>query len=64
MVIAGREFEDIIKDKQNEWKEMSIQEHMDYYEKQGVDHKEAMKKVAKDRGMKKRDVYQSLLEDK
>ncbi|SES02581.1 16S rRNA (cytidine(1402)-2'-O)-methyltransferase [Lachnobacterium bovis] len=64
MVIAGREFEDIIKDKQDEWKEMSLEEHMEYYEKQGVDHKEAMKKVAKDRGMKKRDVYQSLLENK
>jgi len=46
------------------WEEMTIQEHMDYYEKQGVDHKEAMKKVAADRGVGKREIYAALLEDK
>jgi 16S rRNA (cytidine1402-2'-O)-methyltransferase len=40
---------------------MSIEEHMAYYESQGIDHKEAMKKVAKDRGVSKRDIYQKLL---
>ena len=43
------------------WDSMSIEEHMEYYENQGIAHKEAMKLVAKDRGMKKRDVYQYLL---
>lgn len=46
------------------WEEMSIREHMDYYEKQGIDHKEAMKKVAADRGVGKREIYAALLEDK
>ena len=46
------------------WEEMSIQEHMDYYEKQGIDHKEAMKKVASDRGVGKREIYQALLDGK
>lgn len=46
------------------WEEMSIPEHMEYYEKQGVDHKEAMKKVAADRGVGKRDIYQALLDEK
>lgn len=45
------------------WEEMTIAEHMDYYEKQGVDRKEAMKKVAKDRGVGKRDIYQALLDE-
>ena len=40
---------------------MSIEEHMDFYLDQGVDKKEAMKKVAKDRGIGKRDVYQMLI---
>ena len=40
---------------------MSIEEHMKRYEDQGIDHKEAMKLVAKDRGISKRDVYQYLL---
>lgn len=44
------------------WEEMSIPEHMEYYEKQGIDHKEAMKLVAKDRGVGKRDIYQALLD--
>lgn len=44
------------------WEAMTIPEHMAYYEKQGIDRKEAMKKVAKDRGVGKRDIYQALLE--
>ena len=40
---------------------MSIEEHVEFYEKQGVDHKDALKKVAKDRGVSKRDIYQYLL---
>lgn len=35
---------------------------MAYYESQNIDHKEAMKLVAKDRGMAKREVYKALLE--
>ena len=41
---------------------MSIEEHMKIYEDKGVDHKEAMKLVAKERGISKRDVYQYLLD--
>lgn len=40
---------------------MTVQEHMDYYMNQGIDKKEAMKKVAKDRGVGKRDIYKELL---
>ena len=40
---------------------MTIEEHMAVYEGQGIDRKEAMKLVAKDRGISKRDVYQALL---
>jgi 16S rRNA (cytidine1402-2'-O)-methyltransferase len=36
---------------------------MEYYESQGIEHKEAMKRVAKDRGISKRDVYQALLKN-
>ena len=61
MVIEGKSFEEIKAKEQARWEEMSIPEHMEYYEKQGVDHKEAMKKVAKDRGISKRDVYKELI---
>ena len=62
MVIEGKTFEEIRAKEQARWEEMSIAEHMEYYEKQGVDHKEAMKKVAKDRGISKRDVYKELID--
>ena len=61
MVIEGRSLSDQKKEKQQEWLSMSIEEHMDYYESQGVSHKDAMKKVALDRGVQKREIYQALI---
>ena len=43
------------------WSEMSIEDHMDIYLKQGLEKKEAMKAVAKDRGVSKRDIYDALI---
>lgn len=63
LVIEGRNQEDIIKEKQDSFLSMTLQEHMEMYLSQGMDKKEAMKKVAKDRGISKRDVYQELLEE-
>nr|WP_318686057.1 16S rRNA (cytidine(1402)-2'-O)-methyltransferase [uncultured Acetatifactor sp.] len=40
-----------------EWESMDIGEHMRYYEAQGMDNKAAMKQVAKDRGVGKREIY-------
>lgn len=61
LVICGKSREEIEKEKQATWEEMSIEEHMEHYEKQGIDRKEAMKLVAKDRGVSKRDIYQYLV---
>jgi 16S rRNA (cytidine1402-2'-O)-methyltransferase len=44
------------------WEAMSLGEHVEHYEGQGSDRKEAMKQVASDRGLSKRDVYNALLE--
>ena len=41
--------------------ELSLEEHMALYLDEGKDRKEAMKLVAKDRGIPKRDVYNALL---
>lgn len=57
LVIEGRKREEIIKEEQESWLSMSVEEHLDYYIEQGFDKKEAMKKVAKDRGVSKRDIY-------
>lgn len=63
LVIEGKKRSDIIKEKQAEWESMSIKDHIDMYIGQGMDKKEAMKAVAKDRGVSKRDIYQELLND-
>ena len=61
LVLAGRDVNELKQEETDRWLNMSIEEHMAYYEQQGVDHKEAMKAVAKDRGIGKRDVYQYLI---
>lgn len=62
IVVRGRNPEELKEEKRQNWMELSIGEHMEYYLKQGMDKKTAMKAVAKDRNMPKRDVYQALLE--
>ena len=61
LVIEGKSVAQIEKEKQESFAELSIEEHVERYEDKGFDRKEAMKCVAKDRGISKRDVYQYLL---
>ncbi|HJA42736.1 MAG TPA: 16S rRNA (cytidine(1402)-2'-O)-methyltransferase [Candidatus Dorea stercoravium] len=61
LVIRGRSREELRRESQRKWEELSLEEHMRYYTDQGADRKEAMKRVAKDRGISKREVYQALL---
>lgn len=61
LVIEGKSRQELKQEEVSKWEEMRIEEHMDYYLQQGIDKKEAMKMVAKDRGITKRDVYQQLL---
>lgn len=61
LVIQGKSFEEIAKEEAESWEKMSVEEHVEMYITQGMDKKEAMKKVAKDRGVSKRDIYNQLL---
>ena len=61
LIIAGRSREEMKKEEQAGWEALSLEEHMAHYESQGIYRKEAMKRVAKDRGVSKRDIYQALL---
>lgn len=61
LVIEGKSFDQIEEEKRTEWESYTIEEHLSTYLEQGIDKKEAMKQVAKDRGITKRDVYQALL---
>lgn len=62
LVLEGKSFREIEEEKQKAWEEMTIEEHMEIYLSKGMDKKEAMKEVAKDRGTSKREIYQYLLE--
>lgn len=61
LVIEGKSRKELKEEAIAKWEEMTVEDHMEYYMKQGCDKKEAMKKVAKDRGIGKREVYQMLL---
>lgn len=61
LVVEGKSLVEFQKEQEQNWQEIPIEKHMQQYESQGIDHKEAMKRVAKDRGISRRDVYQYLL---
>ena len=62
LVIEGKSFREKDEERQLGFVKLSIEEHMKLYEDQGIDRKEAMKLVAKDRGVSKRDIYNALLD--
>ncbi len=61
LVIEGRSRKELEEEAIAKWEDLSIEEHMDHYLSQGMDKKAAMKQVAKDRGVGKREIYQALL---
>ncbi len=63
LVLEGKGLAGKREEKRKEWLEIPLEEHMRYYEGQGINRKEAMKLVAKDRGVGKREIYQALLSD-
>ena len=62
LVIEGKSRQELKEEEMASWEEISIEEHMEIYEKQGFSRKDAMKKVAKDRGVSKREIYQYLVQ--
>ena len=61
LVIEGKSLSQKREEERESWLGMSIEEHMTYYTKTGMDEKSAMKQVAKDRRVPKREIYQHLL---
>ena len=62
LVIEGRSSKELLEEKRAAWDDMSIEEHFNMYVSRGMDKKDAMKLVAKDRGVSKRDIYNALLD--
>ncbi len=61
LVIEGEDPDKLMEEERNNWLNLTVEEHMEHYLSQGMDKKSAMKKVASDRGVSKRDIYQALL---
>ncbi len=64
LIIQGKSFQELKAESQESFLKMSLSDHMDLYMQQGYSKKEAMKLVAKDRGVGKREIYQQLLDEK
>jgi len=64
LVLEGKSLKEQEEEKKSEWRNTSIEDHMLFYEQKGLNSKEAMKSVAVDRGVSKRDIYQYLNEKK
>jgi len=60
LVVEGKSLEQKRQEKMDSWEVLSISEHMELYLSKGMDEKSAMKQVAKDRGVGKREIYQYL----
>ena len=61
LVVEGKTLLQKKEEEQAAWQSMTVEEHMAYYEEGGMDEKSAMKQVARDRGVPKREIYQYLL---
>ena len=64
LVIQGKSIQELKQEQHKNWETIPLEEHMAQYESQGIPRKEAMKLVAKDRGISKREVYANLLKSK
>jgi probable S-adenosylmethionine-dependent methyltransferase, YraL family len=60
LIIEGAD-DTCLEEQRRKWEELSIKQHLDFHMQQGLEKKQAMKKVAEERGISKRDVYNSLL---
>ncbi|MDE5680140.1 MAG: 16S rRNA (cytidine(1402)-2'-O)-methyltransferase [Lachnospiraceae bacterium] len=60
LVLAGKSREEKRQEAIAAWETMGLTEHMAFYEERGMDTKAAMKQVAKDRGVGKREIYEQL----
>lgn len=57
LIVAGKDRRELQAREQQQWTEMSLEEHLDFYVRQGIEPKQALKQMAKDRGTAKRELY-------
>lgn len=64
IILEGRSRKELQAEEIEEFLKMSVEEHVDFYEKLGYDRKQAMKMTASDRGVGKREIYREILKEK
>ncbi|WP_392486838.1 16S rRNA (cytidine(1402)-2'-O)-methyltransferase [Haloimpatiens sp. FM7315] len=62
LIVEGKSLEDIEKENQKIWEELTIEEHIKKYISEGLSKKDAIKKTSKDRGLPKSEVYRYSLD--
>ncbi len=62
IVLKGRSREQMRAEERQDWAGIDIRAHVELYESRGMDHREAMRQAARDRGIPKREIYAALLE--
>lgn len=60
LILAGKDEGELREEKKQQWHSLPLQEHLSLYTSKGMSEKEAMKQVAKDRGVSKRDIYSQI----
>lgn len=63
LVLEGRSKAEMKEETARSFEAMTYTEHLELYLNQGMDRKDAMKQMARDRNCSKRDIYQALLEE-
>ena len=64
LVLQGKTAEERAEERRKSWEKMAIPQHVLMYISQGMTEKDAMKAVAKERGIPKNEVYRELLKEK
>ncbi len=64
LVVAGKDRECLKAEARQQWEKMSLEEHRDFYLRQGMEQKQVLKQMAKDRGIGRRELYQYFNKDK
>ena len=62
IVISGKSKEEIIEEKKLQWEELTVEEHIMKFINEGKNKKEAVKLVAKERGLHKSEIYKYALD--
>ena len=62
LIIKGKSFSEKKEEETRKWEDITVKEHIEMYIKKGMSKKEAVKQVASDRNIPKRDVYQESID--